>query len=567
MRHQITKLLIGLFCSLPAFAQNGKIGINVTNPEKTLHVGGDTKVDGAVNTHGLNGIDNNGNTTVTVNPNGPIYLEMTNPTTPNTFSSFEASLIRTSNNIQMAEFGAGGISGTDSNGNTTFTADFNTPSYIGLTNPSSPGTGSTLDALGISFTNNAQTVEYDYSSISGTDINGNATFTADFNTPSYIGLTNPTNPGAGSTLDALGISFTNNSQTAEYDAGSISGTDINGNQTFTANFDAPSYLGFINPANSTMSSTLTPTYLEMIDPANPNKSSTQNSSGVTVSNSSGDITYSVSGMASSDNNGNTLQLFLNALNNKATLSGDLEITGNITASNLSGGGGSNPTPTFESIDIVDPLSPDFAALLSPTGMQTSNSSSGLDFYVDVFGISLLDDNGDFMGFSFDFPYSTTYHEGDFDVNGNISKLGGTFKIDHPLDPYNQYLYHSFVESPDMMNIYNGNITTNEYGEAMITLPDYFEALNIDFRYQLTVIGTFAQAIISEKIQGNEFKIKTDQPNVEVSWQVTGIRNDSYAQENRIVPEVEKEAKMKGKLLYNPERKEPLYMTPHWQKQE
>ena len=46
--------------------------------------------------------------------------------------------------------------------------------------------------------------------------------------------------------------------------------------------------------------------------------------------------------------------------------------------------------------------------------------------------------------------------GDVDVDGNLSKAGGSFKIDHPLDPANKYLYHSFVESPDMMNIYNGN---------------------------------------------------------------------------------------------------------------
>ena len=58
-----------------------------------------------------------------------------------------------------------------------------------------------------------------------------------------------------------------------------------------------------------------------------------------------------------------------------------------------------------------------------------------------------------------------------------------------------------------MNIYNGNITTNETGEATVTLPDYFEALNIEFRYQLTVIGTFAQAIIAEKYKVISLKSK------------------------------------------------------------
>ena len=77
--------------------------------------------------------------------------------------------------------------------------------------------------------------------------------------------------------------------------------------------------------------------------------------------------------------------------------------------------------------------------------------------------------------------------GDLDVLGNISKDTGSFKIDHPLDPANKYLYHSFVESPDMMNIYNGNITLDVNGEATITMPRWFSALNREFRYQLTAI--------------------------------------------------------------------------------
>lgn len=69
------------------------------------------------------------------------------------------------------------------------------------------------------------------------------------------------------------------------------------------------------------------------------------------------------------------------------------------------------------------------------------------------------------------------------VLGTLSKGGGSFKIDHPLDPANKTLSHSFVESPDMLNIYNGNVTTDADGFATVTLPDWFEALNRDFRYQ------------------------------------------------------------------------------------
>jgi hypothetical protein len=114
-----------------------------------------------------------------------------------------------------------------------------------------------------------------------------------------------------------------------------------------------------------------------------------------------------------------------------------------------------------------------------------------------------------------------------------------FKIDHPLDPANKYLVHSCIESPDRMNIYNGNVTTDVEGDAIVELPSYFSALNVNFRYQLTVIGQFAQAIVAKEIDGNQFIIKTDKPNVKVSWQVTGVRQDAYARAHPMVVEEEK----------------------------
>ena len=139
--------------------------------------------------------------------------------------------------------------------------------------------------------------------------------------------------------------------------------------------------------------------------------------------------------------------------------------------------------------------------------------------------------------------------GDVDITGTLSKAAGSFKIDHPLDPEHKYLQHSFVESPDMMNVYNGNVTTDASGHAVVELPEYFDALNKDFRYQLTVIGTFAQAIIEQEIKGNEFVIATDQPNVKVSWQVTGVRQDPYAEAHRIEVEVDKPAHEQGKYQH------------------
>ncbi len=126
---------------------------------------------------------------------------------------------------------------------------------------------------------------------------------------------------------------------------------------------------------------------------------------------------------------------------------------------------------------------------------------------------------------------------------------GSFIIDHPLDPANKFLSHSFVESPDMMNIYNGNITTDASGSATVTLPEYFAALNRDCRYQLTVVGQFAQAIVSREVAGNSFEIRTDKPGVKVSWQVTGIRQDAYAKAHPIVVEELKPAEQQGLYLY------------------
>jgi hypothetical protein len=150
-----------------------------------------------------------------------------------------------------------------------------------------------------------------------------------------------------------------------------------------------------------------------------------------------------------------------------------------------------------------------------------------------------------------------YFSGNARVTGTLSKGAGSFIIDHPLDPEHKYLQHSFVESPDMMNVYNGNVVTDAGGYAEVELPSYFEALNRDFRYQLTVIGQFAQAIVAEKIVDNRFRIRTDKPNVEVSWQVTGIRKDPYAEANRIQVETDKPAEEQGKYLHHEAYGQPV----------
>ncbi len=144
-----------------------------------------------------------------------------------------------------------------------------------------------------------------------------------------------------------------------------------------------------------------------------------------------------------------------------------------------------------------------------------------------------------------------YFYGNCDITGGYAKSYSMNKIDHPLDPENKYLYHSSVESPDMMNVYNGNIILDNQGEAWVDLPNYFEAYNEEFRYQLTCIGGFAQVYIAEEISNNRFKIAGGKSGMKVSWQVTGTRHDRIAEQHRIVAEVDKTSEERGKYQ-NPE---------------
>ena len=124
-------------------------------------------------------------------------------------------------------------------------------------------------------------------------------------------------------------------------------------------------------------------------------------------------------------------------------------------------------------------------------------------------------------------------DGDLQVLGSVSKGGGSFRIDHPLDPEHKYLQHSFVESPDMKNVYDGVVTTDRRGYATVRLPRWFQALNRDFRYQLTPIGDLVLVAVAKEIERNAFTIRSAKPHVKVSWQVTGIRHDPYANAHRI----------------------------------
>jgi hypothetical protein len=142
--------------------------------------------------------------------------------------------------------------------------------------------------------------------------------------------------------------------------------------------------------------------------------------------------------------------------------------------------------------------------------------------------------------------------GNVHVEGNFSASGSkAFKIDHPLDPAGRYLYHFAQEAPEVQNVYNGVVTLDASGEAVVTLPAYFSALNAGpFRYQLTPIGApMPNLYIAQEIQGNTFRIAGGAPGKKVSWEVTAIRNDPYLRDHTVQAEVDKLAGERGTYLY------------------
>ncbi len=141
-----------------------------------------------------------------------------------------------------------------------------------------------------------------------------------------------------------------------------------------------------------------------------------------------------------------------------------------------------------------------------------------------------------------------YFVGDVMVTGTMYATSKSFRIDHPLDPENKYLVHSCVESPDQKTVYDGTIVLDSDGAAVVELPDYFEALNQEFRYQLTCIGGYAPVYVSDEVDGNRFGIAGGSAGLKVCWQVTGVRNDPAALAQPMEVEMEKPFDKRGTYL-------------------
>ncbi len=185
--------------------------------------------------------------------------------------------------------------------------------------------------------------------------------------------------------------------------------------------------------------------------------------------------------------------------------------------------------------------------LNGTGVVGEAENGSLAF--GVMGISSSGLAGDFSG--------------NVDVTGTLSAASKNFKIDDPLDPTNKFLYHASVESSQMMTIYEGAARLDSMGEAMVRLPDWFQALNGGFHYELTCVGGYAPVYIAQKIRNNQFKIAGGRSGLEVDWQVTGVRHDPYAEAHPLKIEVEKPVRERGYYLHPALYGQPSQRSIEW----
>lgn len=241
------------------------------------------------------------------------------------------------------------------------------------------------------------------------------------------------------------------------------------------------------------------------------------------------------------------------------------LTATNSATTGSGDGASISTSCASGIAVLAQNTSTSTSGSSPTGVYGS-SASGIGY--GVWGVNTATSNNGIGVIGTGWKYSlygdipgsgsglALYANGNATINGNLVVNGSftasakNFSIDHPLDPANRYLVHSCVESPERKSVYDGIVETDAKGEAVVTLPPYLEALNGDFRYQLTALGGPSPDLhVKSEVSNGRFVIGGARPKQRVSWQVTGVRHDAWAKGNPLVVEVEKAAEERGLYLH------------------
>lgn len=127
----------------------------------------------------------------------------------------------------------------------------------------------------------------------------------------------------------------------------------------------------------------------------------------------------------------------------------------------------------------------------------------------------------------------TTSNGNVDVHGALTKGSGTFKIDHPLDKDNKYLYHSFIEGPQYDLLYRGKVTLVG-GTATVNIDTVsnmtegtFVALTQNPDYYLQ--NNTGWDAVKGSISGNTLTItcQNSSSTDTISWMVVAERADDH----------------------------------------
>ena len=115
------------------------------------------------------------------------------------------------------------------------------------------------------------------------------------------------------------------------------------------------------------------------------------------------------------------------------------------------------------------------------------------------------------------------------VNGSFAAQYKNFEIPHPLDPENKLLVHSSVEGPEHAVYYRGEAQLVD-SEAIIVLPDYFEALTrIEARtVQLTCLDGYSPLYVDGPVKDAKFVVRTvdiGNPLQRFYWELKAVRAD------------------------------------------
>lgn len=79
-------------------------------------------------------------------------------------------------------------------------------------------------------------------------------------------------------------------------------------------------------------------------------------------------------------------------------------------------------------------------------------------------------------------------------------------------------------------MYRGTEIFDGSGRAVVNLPNYYDAININPSYQLTPVGAaMPNLYIEQEVTNGRFIVAGGVPGKKVSWQLTAERNDPYMQ--------------------------------------